>query len=127
MLRISGPATASRRASTTLSRSCQSSSSVRVAPSNKGSLFLKTGLGLLLTFACRSLAEQFSKYANVFFLFIAAIQQIPNVSPTNRFTTILPLGIVLLVAALKEIKEDVVRPAFVVSKEACPPFVRVGG
>ncbi|GAA5960201.1 hypothetical protein JCM8115_002542 [Rhodotorula mucilaginosa] len=62
-----------------------------------------------VTFVPKFLLEQFSKYANVFFLFIAAIQQIPNVSPTNRFTTILPLGIVLLVAALKEIKEDVKR------------------
>lgn len=53
-------------------------------------------------------AEQFSKYANIFFLFTACIQQIPNVSPTNRYTTILPLGIVLIVAALKEIKEDIV-------------------
>ncbi|BGP52544.1 aminophospholipid translocase [Rhodotorula sphaerocarpa] len=63
----------------------------------------------VVTFIPKFLIEQFSKYANVFFLFIACIQQIPNVSPTNRFTTILPLGIVLLVAALKEIKEDVKR------------------
>ena len=69
----------------------------------------KLVVSCLTSCARRSLAEQFSKYANVFFLFIAAIQQIPNVSPTNRFTTILPLGIVLLVAAVKEIKEDVVR------------------
>ena len=53
--------------------------------------------------------EQFSKYANIFFLFTACIQQIPNVSPTNRYTTILPLGIVLIVAALKEAKEDIKR------------------
>lgn len=54
--------------------------------------------------------EQFSRYANLFFLFTAAIQQIPNVSPTNRYTTIAPLSLVLLVAALKEIQEDLVRP-----------------
>lgn len=71
--------------------------------------FSKRLLVPFVDFCTRLPAEQFSKYANVFFLFIAAIQQIPNVSPTNRFTTILPLGIVLLVAALKEIKEDVVR------------------
>ncbi|GAA5974373.1 hypothetical protein JCM11641_005241 [Rhodosporidiobolus odoratus] len=63
----------------------------------------------LVTFLPKFLAEQFSKYANIFFLFTACIQQIPNVSPTNRYTTILPLGIVLLVAALKEVKEDVKR------------------
>lgn len=55
------------------------------------------------------ISEQFSKYANIFFLFTACIQQIPNVSPTNRYTTILPLGIVLIVAALKEAKEDIKR------------------
>lgn len=56
----------------------------------------------------RSLAflEQFSKYANVFFLFTAAIMQIPGVSPTNRYTTVLPLSLVLLVAAFKEMQED---------------------
>lgn len=50
--------------------------------------------------------EQFSKYANVFFLFTACIMQIPGVSPTNRYTTLLPLSLVLLVAAVKEIQED---------------------
>ncbi|GAA5846250.1 hypothetical protein JCM3766R1_000765 [Sporobolomyces carnicolor] len=63
----------------------------------------------LVTFLPKFLAEQFSKYANIFFLFTACIQQIPNVSPTNRYTTILPLGIVLIVAALKEAKEDIKR------------------
>lgn len=32
--------------------------------------------------------------------------QIPGVSPTNRYTTVLPLSLVLLVAAFKEIQED---------------------
>ncbi|BGP12149.1 hypothetical protein JCM10213_004714 [Rhodosporidiobolus nylandii] len=63
----------------------------------------------VVTFLPKFLAEQFSKYANIFFLFIACCQQIPNVSPTNRYTTVLPLGIVLLVAGVKEIKEDVKR------------------
>ena len=60
----------------------------------------------LVTFVPVFLLEQFSKYANVFFLFIGCIQQIPGVSPTNRWTTLVPLGIVLLVAAAKEIAED---------------------
>lgn len=54
-------------------------------------------------------AEQFSKYANLFFLFTALIQQIPNVSPTNRYTTIAPLAVVLLASAFKESQEDLVR------------------
>ena len=60
----------------------------------------------IVTFLPKFLYEQFSKYANLFFLFTAIIQQIPNLSPTNRYTTIVPLGIVLLVSALKEIVED---------------------
>lgn len=35
--------------------------------------------------------------------------QIPGVSPTNRYTTVLPLTLVLLVAAFKEIQEDLKR------------------
>lgn len=53
--------------------------------------------------------EQFSNYANIFFLFTACIQQIPGVSPTNQYTTILPLGLVLLASAYKELQEDTKR------------------
>lgn len=60
----------------------------------------------IITFVPKFLFEQFSKYANLFFLFTAVLQQIPNVSPTNRFTTIVPLAIVLLVSAIKELVED---------------------
>ncbi|KXT14146.1 hypothetical protein AC579_9262 [Pseudocercospora musae] len=59
-----------------------------------------------VTFVPKFLFEQFSKYANLFFLFTAILQQIPNISPTNRYTTIVPLGIVLLVSAIKEAVED---------------------
>src|SRR2546423_4743795 len=58
------------------------------------------------TFLPKFLYEQFSKYANLFFLFTAVLQQIPNVSPTKRYTTIVPLIIVLLVSAAKELVED---------------------
>lgn len=55
-----------------------------------------------------SRSEQFSKYANLFFLFTACIQQIPDVSPTNKYTTIAPLAVVLLASAFKEVQEDLV-------------------
>ncbi|KAI4112384.1 MAG: hypothetical protein LQ345_006461 [Seirophora villosa] len=58
------------------------------------------------TFLPKFLFEQFSKYANLFFLFTAVLQQIPNISPTNRYTTIVPLAIVLMVSAGKELIED---------------------
>ena len=52
------------------------------------------------------LFEQFSKYANLFFLFTAILQQIPGISPTNKYTTIVPLAIVMMVSLAKEIVED---------------------
>lgn len=51
-------------------------------------------------------AEQFTKSANVFFLFTSCIQQIPGVSPVNRWTTLIPLGVVLSATAMKDLKED---------------------
>lgn len=65
----------------------------------------------VFTFLPKFLFEQFSKYANLFFLFTAILQQIPTVSPTNRYTTIVPLLIVLLVSAIKELVEDYKRKA----------------
>ncbi|EJT96701.1 calcium transporting ATPase [Dacryopinax primogenitus] len=62
-----------------------------------------------MTFLPKFLASEFSKYANLFFLFTACIQQIPGVSPTNRYTTIVPLGLVLLASAFKEMEEDLKR------------------
>lgn len=64
-----------------------------------------------VTFLPKFLLEQFSKYANVFFLFTAILQQIPNISPTNRWTTVIPLGLVLMVSAIKESVEDYRRKA----------------
>lgn len=60
----------------------------------------------IATFLPKFLFEQFSKVANIFFLFTAALQQIPGLSPTNRYTTIAPLLVVLLVSAGKELAED---------------------
>jgi phospholipid-transporting ATPase len=60
----------------------------------------------IVTFLPKFLFEQFSKFANLFFLFTAALQQIPNLSPTNRYTTIGPLIVVLCVSAGKELIED---------------------
>ncbi|OBA20430.1 membrane-spanning Ca-ATPase [Metschnikowia bicuspidata var. bicuspidata NRRL YB-4993] len=61
------------------------------------------------TFLPKFMFEQFSKYANLFFLFTSVIQQVPGVSPTNRYTTIGTLLVVLLVSGVKEVLEDVKR------------------
>ena len=59
-----------------------------------------------ITFLPKFLLEQFSKFANIFFLFTAALQQIPGLSPTNPYTTIAPLAVVLAISAGKEMVED---------------------
>ncbi|KAI8974999.1 hypothetical protein BDB01DRAFT_805666 [Pilobolus umbonatus] len=60
----------------------------------------------MITFLPIFLSIEFSKSANLFFLFISGIQQIPNISPTSRYTTLIPLIFVLLLTAVKEIIED---------------------
>ncbi|CAF3363194.1 unnamed protein product [Rotaria sp. Silwood1] len=63
----------------------------------------------IVSFIPKFLFEQFRKYSNIFFLCIAVLQQIPGVSPTGRYTTAVPLSIILCCAAVKEIIEDVKR------------------
>ncbi|KAI8613701.1 hypothetical protein BC830DRAFT_1170031 [Chytriomyces sp. MP71] len=58
------------------------------------------------TFLFKFLYEQFSRYANLFFLFIGCVQQVPNLSPVNRFGTLVPLAIVIFASAVKELAED---------------------
>ncbi|OZJ06578.1 hypothetical protein BZG36_00602 [Bifiguratus adelaidae] len=65
-----------------------------------------TGKYTVFTFLPKFLYEEFSKYANLFFLFISGIQQIPGISPTSRWTTLVPLVIVLIITAVKELVED---------------------
>ncbi|KAL1411420.1 aminophospholipid translocase [Vanrija albida] len=64
-----------------------------------------------ITFLPKFLFSEFSRSANLFFLFTACIQQVPGVSPTGRWTTIVPLGVVLIASGFKEIKEDLKRHA----------------
>ncbi|XP_064811121.1 probable phospholipid-transporting ATPase IA isoform X3 [Oncorhynchus masou masou] len=75
----------------------------------------------VLTFLPRFLYSQFRRAANSFFLFIALLQQIPDVSPTGRWTTLVPLLFILVVAAVKEFIEDLKRhnADSVVNKKEC--------
>jgi phospholipid-transporting ATPase len=53
--------------------------------------------------------EQFRRYSNIFFLVIALLQQIPDVSPTGRYTTAVPFLMIMAISAIKEIFEDLKR------------------
>ena len=60
----------------------------------------------VVTFFPKFLFEQFRKYSNIFFFIIAMLQQLPDVSPTGHYTTLVPLIFILGVSAIKEIIED---------------------
>ncbi|BEI85482.1 hypothetical protein CcaverHIS002_0508830 [Cutaneotrichosporon cavernicola] len=80
-----------------------------------------------LTFLPKFLFSEFSRSANLFFLFTACIQQVPGVSPTGRWTTIVPLAVVLIASAFKEIKEDLKRHAQDRSLNSSKAMVLVNG
>lgn len=62
------------------------------------------------TFVPKNLFEQFSKMANVYFLFIMVLQIIPPISITNGQPAILlPLMFVVAVSAVKDLFEDIKR------------------
>lgn len=60
----------------------------------------------LLTFLPKFLFEQFSRYANLFFLAVACLQQVPGLSPISRYGTAVPLAIIVFGSGLKELSED---------------------
>lgn len=62
-----------------------------------------------ITFAPLFLLNQFANYSNLFFLMISILQQLPGVSPMGRYTTILPLSIILTISGIKELYEDIIR------------------
>ena len=50
--------------------------------------YITTAKYTILSFLPKFLFEQFRRYANIFFLSIGLLQQIPDVSPTGRYVTI---------------------------------------
>ncbi|XP_055314089.1 probable phospholipid-transporting ATPase IA isoform X6 [Sitodiplosis mosellana] len=78
----------------------------RPQPQKFCSNHISTAKYSLISFLPSFLFEQFRRYSNCFFLFIALLQQIPDVSPTGRYTTLVPLIFILTVSAIKEIVED---------------------
>ena len=79
-------------------------------PNEHQSRFRKNGISTakynVFTFLPKFLFEQFRRYANIFFLAIGLLQQIPDVSPTGRYVTLVPFMFILMLSALKELVED---------------------
>ena len=63
----------------------------------------------IITFLPKGLLYQFSRLANVYFLFITIIQSIPLISPLNSLTAIVPLIFVLGISMIRELIEDLSR------------------
>ena len=63
----------------------------------------------IVTFLPKGLLYQFSRLANVYFLFITIIQSIPLISPLNSLTAIIPLIFVLGISMIRELIEDLAR------------------
>ncbi|KAJ2005662.1 hypothetical protein GGI04_002158, partial [Coemansia thaxteri] len=63
----------------------------------------------VVTFLPAQVAAQFSKVANVYFLFVAALQQVPGWSTTGRWSTVLPLCVFVSLSIAHEGFDDLRR------------------
>ncbi|KAH7667385.1 P-type ATPase subfamily IV protein [Dioscorea alata] len=63
----------------------------------------------LLTFIPRNLFEQFRRVAYIYFLLLALLNQIPQLTVFGRETAFVPLGVVLFATAVKDAYEDYCR------------------
>ncbi|KAI8056081.1 hypothetical protein BDF22DRAFT_653773 [Syncephalis plumigaleata] len=76
-----------------------------VPPSNA----IRTSRYTIFNFVPRQLVAQFSKVANLYFLFISVLEQIPDLATTGRYVTILPLSIFIAIAMIHEAYDDFCR------------------
>ena len=60
----------------------------------------------LVNFLFKFFLEQFKSLSNVWFAFVSVMQQIPGISPTGRWTTLGPLILIFIIAAIREIFQD---------------------
>ncbi|KAJ2778255.1 hypothetical protein H4R18_004702 [Coemansia javaensis] len=63
----------------------------------------------VVTFLPAQLAAQFSKVANVYFLFSVILEQVPGWSPTGRWATLLPLSVFVTLSIVHEGYDDLRR------------------
>ncbi|KAJ3323831.1 hypothetical protein HDV06_001201 [Boothiomyces sp. JEL0866] len=72
---------------------------------------ISTGKYSIVSFVPKFTLEFFSKYANMFFLFISCIQPVRDWSPTSKIATAGPLAAIFIITAFKEMWEDKKRHA----------------
>lgn len=88
------------------SRQVTSNGTAAMAAFKYPSNYVSTAKYTVLSFIPKNLFQQFCRIANLYFLLISILQLIPGLSPTGQYTTILPLGIVVTVTAVKDAYED---------------------
>ena len=67
---------------------------------------VKTTRYSIITFLPKNLFEQFHRFANIYFIFVVALNWIPQVNAFAKEVAALPVFFVLLVTALKDAFED---------------------
>jgi magnesium-transporting ATPase (P-type) len=75
-------------------------------PSNFKDNTVRTAKYTALNFLPKQLFIQFSKLANMFFLFVSALQLIPGLSSTGTTTTLAPLMLFVTLAIIREGYDD---------------------
>lgn len=60
----------------------------------------------IITFIPKNLWEQFHRFANIYFLFIALLNFVPAVQAFGKEVGFIPIGFVLIVTAIKDVFED---------------------
>ncbi|KAK8884909.1 hypothetical protein M9Y10_044032 [Tritrichomonas musculus] len=70
---------------------------------------IKTSHYTWYNFIFLNLFEQFHRFANIFFLFLAIIQAIPAISPLNQLAGFVQLTFMLSITAVKNAYEDILR------------------
>lgn len=71
--------------------------------------FVRTTRYTVLTFLPKNLFEQLHRFANIYFIFIVALNWIPQVQAFAKEVAALPVVFVLLVTAVKDAYEDIRR------------------
>lgn len=72
----------------------------------------------------KALFEQFRRVSNVYFLIVAAISFIPNVSPSSPITTTMPLVVVIGFGLARDVFEDFLRGRADAAANNCPVVIR---
>ena len=83
---------------------------MNVADPEVGDNKIETAKYNMLTFLPKNLLEQFSKFANVYFLFLGSLSTITVISTSGGSPVLfIPLTFIILVTAFKDFFEDLSR------------------